>query len=130
MAKKKKKFKIIKTAGLLTATGLMVAVSTFKETTPFNQIFGKTLNDKNGYLALPNNIMFQWGEIYLDGTKNDITVTLPRQFANSIYSVQLSGYWSSDNNVTYTSHSHNNSSFKIHLNELKPITITYFVVGS
>ena len=74
--------------------------------------------------------MFQWGEIYLDGTTNDITVTLPRQFANSVYSVQLSGYWSSDNNVTYTSHSHNNSSFKIHLNELKPITITYFVVGS
>ena len=107
-----------------------IDVSTFKETTPFNKIYGKTLNNKNGYLALPNNIMFQWGEIYLDGTQNDITVTLPRQFANSIYSVQLSGYWSSDNNVTYVSHSHNNSSFKIHLNELKPITITYFVVGS
>ena len=43
---------------------------------------------------------------------------------------ELSGYWASDNNVTYISHSHNNSSFKIHLNELKPITITYFVVGS
>lgn len=53
MAKKKKKFKIIKTAGLLTATGLMVAVSTFKETTPTSAVeyTSEELNDNKEYLS-------------------------------------------------------------------------------
>lgn len=55
------------------------------------------------YIKLPNGKMFQWGNVggYVSAKRDNITITLPQAFANTGYTVLISGYYNGSQPEAY-----------------------------
>ena len=60
-------------------------------------------NIGSNYIKLPNGKMFQWGNVggYTSAKRDNITITLPQAFANTGYTVLISGYYNGSQPEAY-----------------------------
>ena len=103
-----------------------IDTSAFTKTEPYTVIGGLVTKKR---IALGNDVVFQYGEIFFDGTTQDIQVLFNTPFKEGCYNIQLTGQWKSDNNTSYVVSASSKEGFTVHLNQKSGITLYYLAIG-
>lgn len=103
-----------------------IDTSAFTKTEPYTVIGGLVTKQK---ISLGNNVVFQYGEIFFDGTTQDTQVLFNTPFKEGCYNIQLTGQWKSDNSTSYVVSASSKEGFTVHLNQKTGITLYYLAIG-